>query len=92
MEEECLKAITIDDILKKSGHDQIDILKLDVEGAEKEIFSNSYEYWLPRVKVLILEIHDWIKKGCGDSFYSAIKKYNFKESRSEENVVLIRVD
>lgn len=92
LEKECSKAITIDDILRKSGFDQIDILKLDIEGAEKEIFSKNYEYWLPRVRVLIIEIHDWIKKGCGDSFYSAIKKYNFKESRSGENVILIRAD
>ncbi len=92
LKKESLRAVTIDDILKKSGRDQIDILKLDVEGAEKEIFSKNYEYWLPRVKILIIEIHDWIKKGCGDSFYSAIKKYNFEESRSGENIVLIRVD
>lgn len=92
LEKECLKAITIDDILRKSGFDQIDILKLDVEGAEKEIFSKNYEHWLPRVRVLIIEIHDWMKKGCSNSFYSAIKKFNFKESRSGENIVLVRVD
>lgn len=87
-----IRATTIGDILKKSGCDQIDILKLDVESAEKEIFSKNYEKWLPKVRSLIIEIHDWIKVGCSKSFYSAIKKYNFRESKSGENVVLRRVD
>ena len=87
-----IRAITIDDILKKSGCDQIDILKLDVESAEKEIFSKDYESWLPKVRILIIEIHDWIKIGCSESFYSAVKKYNFKEGKRGENVVLMRVD
>lgn len=87
-----IQAMTIDDILKKSGCDQIDILKLDVESAEREIFSENYDNWLPKVKVLIIEIHDWIKDGCSDSFYSAIKKYNFKKTKSGENIVLTRID
>lgn len=87
-----IQAMTIDDILKKSGCDQIDILKLDVESAEKEIFSKDYDNWLPRVRVLIIEIHDWIKVGCSDSFYSAIKKYDFKKSKSGENIVLTRIN
>lgn len=87
-----IKAITIDDVLKKSGCNQIDMLKLDVESAEKEIFSKNYENWLPKVSVLIIEIHDWIKDSCSDSFYSAIKKYNFKKSKSGENIVLTRIN
>lgn len=85
-----IKAVTIDNILKKSGCNRIDILKLDIEGAEKEIFSSNYENWLDKVNILIIELHDRHKKGCSKTFYSAVKKYNFNEFRKGENIILVR--
>ena len=38
-----IRAVTIGDILKKSGYKEIDILKLDIEGAEKEVFSEQLQ-------------------------------------------------
>lgn len=87
--EEAIKAITIDDILALSRENIIDILKLDIEGAEKEIFSATHN-WLERVNVLIIELHDSIKEGCSDKFYRAIRNYDFKKFIKGENVILIR--
>ena len=86
--EHALKSVTIGELLQNSKHQNIDILKLDVEGSEKEIFSDNYE-WLNKVNVLMVELHDRYRPGCSKEFYSAIKKHNFKEFRSGENVVLI---
>lgn len=36
---------------------RIDILKMDIEGAEEAIFSSNPETWLNRVDMLIIEIH-----------------------------------
>jgi len=83
-------AMTIDEILKQSKHNEIDILKLDVEGAEKEIFSYNYDSWLGKVNILIIELHDKMKPGCGEAFYSAIKKYNFEKALSGENIILVK--
>lgn len=84
-----LKAITIDKILKQSEHNTIDILKLDIEGAEKEVFSSNYEHWLKKVKILIIELHDRMKEGCSQTVYSAIKKFDFIEKRKGENIIFI---
>jgi len=84
-----ITAITISDILRKSGHSRIGILKLDIEGAEKEVFSKNYESWLGKVDVLIIELHDRIKSGCSESFYSAVNHYNWKEFRKGENIILV---
>jgi len=43
-----VKAIDLNTILKNSGYEEIDILKLDIEGAEREIFSTNYD-WLSKV-------------------------------------------
>ena len=89
-EEFSFKAITIDNILKRSGYEEIDILKLDIEGSEKEVFSADYENWLSKVNVLIIELHDRMKPGCSEAFYSAINQYNFIKKNRGENVILMK--
>lgn len=82
------RAITIQELLAKSGYEKIDILKLDIEGSEKEIFSRNYDEWLGKVYILIIELHDRMKPGCSNVFYSAIKNYNFKKTQKGENIIL----
>jgi FkbM family methyltransferase len=83
-------SLTIDKILADSGFAEIDILKLDIEGAEKEIFSAGYEAWLGRVKVLIIELHEYLRSGINKAFYEAIAKYDFKQFKKGEKIILIR--
>jgi FkbM family methyltransferase len=89
-EQGSFRALTIGEILRNSGFDEIDILKLDIEGAEKEVFSHNYEEWLNKVNILIIELHDRMKEGCSEAFFSAIKKYNFNKTFKGENIVLIK--
>ncbi|MEP4484839.1 MAG: FkbM family methyltransferase [Halioglobus sp.] len=50
-------AITITTLLSNSGFMSIDILKMDIEGHEVPVLTEKSEYWLPRVKWLLLETH-----------------------------------
>ena len=84
-----VEALRIEDLIELSGRDFIDILKLDIEGAEKEVFS-APTAWLNRVGVLIVELHDQYKAGCSRAFYAAVAGHDFTESRRGENVVLVR--
>ena len=65
-----IPAVTIPDLMNQVGMDRIDILKLNIEGAEKELFERDTG-WLDRVGVIIIELHDRFKPGCSESFYSA---------------------
>lgn len=85
-----IKTITIDRILKKYGFDKIDLLKIDIEGAEKEIFTRNYDNWLNRVGVLVIELHDHFKPGCSKAFYAAVSKHQWIKKEKGENVILIR--
>ncbi len=69
--------ITIDKIMKDFNIEVIDILKIDIEGAEKELFSTNYSNWLGKVKILIIELHDLNNKGASKSFFKAILNYDF---------------
>lgn len=90
LSEGCTKGVTLNILLKESGFDRIGLLKLDIEGAEQEIFSKNYDDWLSRCDVIMIELHDRIKKDCSKAFYSAIRKYDWKEFRQGEKVFLIR--
>jgi len=87
---ETFEAISISDILKRFDKTEIDILKLDVEGAEKEIFTRGYQDWLPKTRILIIELHDRMKKGCSQTFFKALLEYDFLVSQSGENLICTR--
>jgi FkbM family methyltransferase len=48
---------TILSLIEQYSIPHIDILKMDIEGAEEAIFSSNPETWLNRVDILIIEIH-----------------------------------
>ncbi|HWI94407.1 MAG TPA: FkbM family methyltransferase [Flavisolibacter sp.] len=84
-----VRAWSIADIMHEMNWPHIDLLKLDVEGSEKEIFSNAYESWLPKTRILIVELHDRIKNGCSKAVFSAVSKYDFSFEIAGENLVFI---
>jgi FkbM family methyltransferase len=55
-------AVTLDELLPASLGSRKVIVKIDVEGAESDIFARNTG-WLDRVDLLIVEIHDWMLPG-----------------------------
>ena len=80
-------ATSIGEIVDKFCIDSIDILKIDIEGSEKEVFSNNIEKWLPITKVLIIELHDHFREGASDSFFKAIANFNYTTTQNGENLI-----
>lgn len=80
-------AITIKDIMQANQFDCIDILKLDIEGAESHVFNDNFEYWLPKTKVLIIELHPKISPNVNDIVTKAINQYNFSCKQLGANLV-----
>lgn len=86
-----IKTATVGRMLADSGFDEIDLLKVDIEGAEKEIFSApDVDDWLSKVNVLTIELHDHMKRGCSYAFFKAISKYNWFFAFRGENLIFIR--
>jgi FkbM family methyltransferase len=53
----------LETLLTRFGLDAIDILKVDIEGAELEVFSGEAQRWLPKIKLIIVETHDRFRPG-----------------------------
>jgi FkbM family methyltransferase len=83
-----VRAITIDDIIRDHGLDKIDLLKVDIEGAEKELFSEPGP-WLAHVDAICIELHDWFKVGCTRTFFAAVEDFSVEAWRGE-NVLVAR--
>lgn len=54
-----IETITPDDLLARASGSFADIFKIDIEGAERQVFAANAD-WLDRVGIVILELHDHI--------------------------------
>ena len=79
-------ALTIPGILKRLGTDHIDILKLDIEGAELDLFRNGAEAWLGSIRQIVIELHDRYRPGCAQGFYAAIGRRTFAQENRGESI------
>ena len=77
-----IRAVTIPQLIEEFSLDRIDVLKMDIEGGEKEVFSSSNLSWLDNVGMLAIELHDFIKPGCARALYSAIGDRSFEQRQS----------
>jgi FkbM family methyltransferase len=66
-------SISITNVQKKYGLNGFDLVKLDIEGAEKEVLVGD---WHTTCQVLIVELHDRFVAGCSRRFYQAIGSYD----------------
>ena len=81
-------AVSLDEFMKQQHYPSIFILKLDIEGAEKDLFEHDNISWLSRVKYLIIELHDNLKPGTSAAFFSALQPFSYSTSISGENLVI----
>ena len=85
----CVQGMTLDAIMAEMALDSIDVLKIDIEGAEKEVFENSSN-WIGRVRIIIAELHDHLKSGCDAAFSQATRGFDVGASTRGETVIRIR--
>jgi FkbM family methyltransferase len=87
-----IHAVSVHDIMQERNWKTIDILKLDIEGAEKYVFQKNYKEWLPKVRILMIELHDRVVEGCSAAVLKALSHYNFSSEVKGENTVFYNRD
>ncbi len=85
---DAVDVITMPDVLALCGNRQINILKVDIESAEKQLFSHNASQWLDKVDFLMIELHDNMQEGCSHALYRAVLKYPFNQYIVGENIFL----
>ena len=85
-----VNVLTVDRLMDLGKIDTIDIFKIDIEGAEKELFSANYEKWLEKTNVIIIELHDRFRDGCTEELNNATKSYKFSREERKGHVILFK--
>ena len=82
------RAFTMTDLMERYAIDTIDLLKIDIEGAELELFKDA-RAWIGRVNVIVAELHDRFRPGCALVFHRATRSLG-PVRRSGEHVIVSR--
>jgi FkbM family methyltransferase len=75
-------ATTLQALMQKLRIQYVDVLKVDVEGAECEIFKDATP-WINRVGVICAELHDRVRPGCSKVFEPATAEFPIRWRRGE---------
>lgn len=74
--------ITLDKLLGDYGISHVDLLKIDIEGAEREVFAHSSS-WIQCVDIIAMELHDWMLPGCEQIVRLAAKDFELQWKNGE---------
>ncbi len=85
-----IDAVGLADLLDELGLETLDLLKLDIEGAELEVFTREPERWLPRVRMIMVELHDRYRPGCTQAMNDIVRAGGYALSQSGEYFLLAR--
>jgi FkbM family methyltransferase len=82
-----IDAISIKNVMDENGFPQIDLLKIDIEGSEKEVFESDTESWLPLVNNMIIETHDKYRKGTAKAVLKTMLNYDFELEVKSDSLI-----
>lgn len=71
-----VQAVDIPKLIQLSRRSAIDILKVDIERSEAIVFNETSTSWLPRVRNIVIELHD---ANCEAVFRGALAEYSYRE-------------
>ncbi len=83
--------VTLPWLFDSYSFESIDILKVDIEWAEKELFEKNIS-WIQRVSNIAIELHDRFKHWCSYSFFSSVKALSYSYFQRWENIFLLWLD
>jgi FkbM family methyltransferase len=87
-EQPMMQAVEIQSLIDMCGADRISILKMDIEGAELEVFSSpTWRKWIDRVDTIAIEIHT---EEAYHVTMAAFEEAGFETAWSDELVVAQR--
>ena len=72
-----VRAMTMETLMREMGLSRIDIAKIDIEGAEQEVFEDTR--WLKGVRCVMIELHDRFRPGCAEAVEPALEGFTRTE-------------
>ncbi len=89
---EGIESVTVSELIDCYNLNKIDIFKIDIEGAEFELFNFNSEKWISYVNIFMIETHDKIKPGTSELIDEKLKPFGFHKFITKELVIYINKD
>ena len=83
--ERIIAGLPIQKIIDDSGFHKIDLLKVDIEGAEVELFKGDLD-WLRSIRAIAIEFHNGSREVC--RFNEIMRRYEFRIYDEDPHTVL----
>ena len=74
-------------LMRQHDIDRIDLVKMDIEGAEKQVFEQSHN-WIGKVDCIAVELHERIQSGCVEAMRAATAGFGQSTVRGEKIILL----
>lgn len=86
-----LRVVTIQEAAQTVPNGELFIVKVDIEGFEKDLFASNTE-WIDQAFAIYLEPHDWLFPGKKTSrnFQKELAKRDFELFINRENLIFVR--
>jgi FkbM family methyltransferase len=84
-----LEGISLNDLCHKYKISKIDLLKIDIEGTEKEILSKNYE-WLGKTKFIFIESHERFSPGINKLIEKKSNEFSFTLDKKKHNYFVMK--
>ncbi len=69
-----VRAITMQTLIDELGIRSVDLLKVNIEGAEIEVFQACA--WIQEIRGLMIELHDGFRPGCSEAVDSVMQGFS----------------
>jgi len=84
-DEGAFAALALEDLILQNDIQKIDLLKVDIEGSEKQLFCNNTQGWLKMVEWVSCETHDRFIPGCSQAYFELFESTgHFEKIQSGE--------
>lgn len=86
-----LRGYTVEEIAGVGELERLFIVKIDIEGAEAELFKGPSE-WLRNPALVMIELHDWLMpwQGTSKNLFRRLAENNFDAGLKGENLLLFQ--
>jgi len=87
--EATVRGISFDTLIREHALESVDLLKIDVEGAERELFAAADLAWMEHVRTLAVELHESKAPGATAAFRAAIGRRPHRHQHHRGNEVVV---
>lgn len=81
----CINAYSLLYFLQLPGFEKIDLVKMDIEGSERDVFDHIEEEVLNKISALAIEIHEHLNPGTYTLILNKLKEFNHHDALGEYN-------